>query len=230
MHQLKLEHTVRVAADARAIAKGMAWTEGEVNLADAVGLCHDIARFPQFKKYNSFSDVDTVDHGDLGFQTLEAENLLDGLNDEPCALILHSVQYHNKKELPRILSAREEKHLRLIRDADRIDIFFICWDSIRSGLIHENPELAIGVKFDGPPTEVVLDQFDRGEAIHYKNLKTMADRFVLQLSWMHDLSYDASKRLVRERSILEKFIDVLPVKTDRMMACFEATEAFLAVA
>lgn len=228
MHQLKLEHTIRVAADARKIAQGMQWPDEEINLAEASGLCHDVARFPQFKRYGSFSDADSVDHGDLGFQTLETEGLLNGLADEPRALILHSVQYHNKKELPRILTAHEEKHLRLIRDADRMDIFFICWDSIRSGLIHENPELAIGVRFDGPPSDVVLDQFERGEAIDYRSMKSMADRFVLQLSWMHDLSYDASKRLVRDRGILEKFIDVLPVKTDRMMKCFEATEAFLA--
>jgi hypothetical protein len=45
---------------------------------------------------------------------------------------------------------------------------------------------------------------------------------------MHDLSYEASKRLVRERGILGKFLDVLPVKNDRLMRCFEKTAAFLA--
>ncbi len=230
MHQLKLEHTVRVAADARAIAQGMDWSEAEVNLAEAVGLCHDIARFPQYKKYKSFSDADTIDHGDLGFQTLEKEGLLDGLASEPRALILHSVQHHNKKELPRTLTAHEEKHLRLIRDADRIDIFFVCWDSIRSGQVHDHPELMMNIDFAGLPTEAVLDQFERGEAIHYKNLKTMSDRFVLQLSWMHDLSYPASKRLVHSRGILDKFIDVLPAKTDRLLRCFEVTHAMLAEA
>jgi hypothetical protein len=47
---------------------------------------------------------------------------------------------------------------------------------------------------------------------------------------MHDLSYDASKRLVRERGVLNQFIDILPVKTDRMLQCFEKTAAFLAEA
>jgi hypothetical protein len=47
---------------------------------------------------------------------------------------------------------------------------------------------------------------------------------------MHDLSYDASKRLVRERGVLDQFIEVLPVKTERMMNCFEKTRAFLAQA
>ena len=164
MHQLKLEHTIRVAADSRAIAKGMNWTDEEAYLAEAVGLFHDIARFPQFKQYGTFSDAESVDHGDLGFQTLKKENLLDGLADEPRALILHSVQYHNKKELPRILSAHEEKHLRLIRDADRLDIFFICWQSIHSGHIHDHPEIIMGIDFNGPPTDAVLDQFERGEA------------------------------------------------------------------
>jgi hypothetical protein len=228
MHQLKLEHTVRVAADARAIAAGMNWPEKEVCLAEAVGLFHDIARFPQFKQYCSFSDTDTVDHGDLGFQTLENENLLKGIADEPRALILHSVQYHNKKELPPLLTAHEERHLRLIRDADRLDIFFICWDSIKTGRIHDHPEIIMNIDFDGPPTRTVLDQFEHGEAIDYRSIKSMADRFVLQLSWMQDLSYDSTKRLVRERNILEKFIDVLPVKTDRLLNCFEKATTLLA--
>jgi hypothetical protein len=230
MHQLKLEHTIRVAADARIIAAGENWPEEEVCLAEAVGLFHDVARFPQFRQYRSFSDADTVDHGDLGVQTLKEENLLDGLADEPRALVLHSVQYHNKKDLPRILTAHEEKHLRLIRDADRLDIFFVCLDVILSGQVHNHPELMMNVNFDGMPTDAVLDQFERGDKIDYRTLHSMADRFILQLSWMHDLSYNASKRLVRERGILEKFIGILPVKTDRLLNCFEKTAAFLSEA
>jgi len=228
MHQLKLEHSIRVSADARAIAEGMSWSTEEVNLTEAVGLFHDTARFPQFQKYQSFSDVDTVDHGDLGFQTIIEEGLLDGLADEPCTLILHSVQHHNKKHLPEELSAQEEKHLRLIRDADRLDIFYVCWHAIHTGHIHEHPEMAMGIDFNGPPTDAVIDQFERGEAIDYRNLNSMVDRFVLQLSWIHDLSYDATKRIVRERGILDQFVDVLPVKTERLMKCFEVTDAFLA--
>jgi hypothetical protein len=228
MHQLKLEHTIRVAADARTIAAGSGWPEPEINLAEAIGLFHDIARFPQFQQYRTFSDANSVDHGDLGFQTLEQAGLLEGLADESKALILHSVQYHNKKDLPRILTAHEEKHLRLIRDADRLDIFFICWDSIANGYLHENPEIIMNIDFNGPLSDAVLDQFERGERIDYRGMKSMADRFVLLLSWMHDLSYDSSRRLVRERRIIEKFIDVLPVRTDRLMTCFEKTAALLA--
>lgn len=227
MHQLKLEHTIRVSADARAIASGMNWPEEEVGLAEAVGLFHDIARFPQFQKYRTFSDADSVDHGDLGVQTLENENLLAGVPAEQQALILHSVQYHNKRDLPRVLTAHEEKHLRLIRDADRLDIFFICWDSIKTGHVHEHPEIIIGIDFNGPPTPEVLDQFERGERIDYRNIRSMADRFILQLSWIHDLSYNASKRLVRDRGILEKFLEVVPVKTDRLLSCFETTAALI---
>ncbi|NOU35231.1 MAG: HD domain-containing protein [Kiritimatiellaceae bacterium] len=227
MHQLKLEHTIRVAADARTIATGMNWPEEEVCLAEAVGLFHDVARFPQFKQYRSFSDADTVDHGELGVQTLGKENLLEGVAAEPRALILHSVQYHNKKDLPSSLTAHEEKHLRLIRDADRLDIFFICWDSIKTGHIHDHPEIIMNIDFNSPPTPAVLEQFERGEKIDYRCMKSMSDRFVLQLSWIHDLSYASTKRLVRERGILDKFIDVMPVKNDRLLRCFDKTSEFL---
>jgi hypothetical protein len=227
MLQLKLEHTIRVAADARAIAVGMNWPEEDACLAEAIALFHDIARFPQFKQYRSFSDAETIDHGDLGVQTLEKENLLAGVPHEQRALIFHAVQHHNKKDLPPMLTAQEEKYLRLIRDADRLDIFFICWDSIQSGHIHDHPEIILNIDFYGPPTVAILEQFERGEKIDYRRMKSMADRFVLQLSWMHDLSYAPTKRLVRERGILEKFIGVMPVKTDPLMRCFEKTAAFI---
>ena len=227
MLQLKLEHTIRVAADARTIAVGMNWPEEEACLAEAIALFHDIARFPQFKQYRSFSDAETIDHGDLGVQTLEKESLLAGVPHEQRALIFHAVQHHNKKDLPPMLTAQEEKYLRLIRDADRLDIFFICWDSIQSGHIHDHPEIILNIDFYGPPTVAILEQFERGEKIDYRRMKSMADRFVLQLSWMHDLSYTATKRLVRERGILEKFIGVMPVKTDPLMRCFEKTAAFI---
>jgi hypothetical protein len=230
MQQLKLEHSLRVAAEARAIAAGEGWGAGDVRLADAIGLLHDTARFPQFEIYRTFNDTESIDHGDLGARTLEEEGFLDGLNDDACRLILHSVQYHNKKELPRTLHAHEEKHLRLIRDADRLDIFFICWDTLRSGQVHDHPELIMNIDFAGPPSDVILDQFERGETIDYRHIHTMADRFVLQLSWMHDLSYAASKRRVRDSGMLDRFLSVLPAKTARLLRCFEITADFLSEA
>ncbi len=86
----------------------------------------------------------------------------------------------------------------------------------------------MNIDFNGLPTPAVLDQFERGDKIDYRDMKSMADRFILQLSWIHDMSYDSTKRLVRDRGILEKFIDVLPVKTDRLSNCFEKTATFLA--
>ncbi len=230
LHQLKLEHTMRVAADARAIAQGTGWPQAEICLTEAVGLFHDIARFPQFQQYRTFADGDSVDHGDLGSRTLEKEGLLAGVADEPRALILHAVQHHNKKELPRVLSAHEENHLRLIRDADRLDIFHVCWDTLHSGKIDDHPEIMMNIDLHGPPTEAVLDQFERGDTIDYSCMNSMADRFILQLSWMHDLSYSATRRLVRERGILDQFLDILPVKTDRLLRCFDVTAALLAQA
>ena len=42
------------------------------------------------------------------------------------------------------------------------------------------------------------------------------------------MSYASTKRLVCGRGILDKFIDVLPVKTDRLLRCFDKTAALLA--
>lgn len=227
MQQLKLEHSIRVAADARLLAAEMRWPAEEVRLAEAVGLLHDIGRFPQFKTYRSFSDAATVDHGDFGAAALETGDLLDGVSAEMRRLILTAVRFHNKKELPPGLTPHEEQHVRLVRDADRLDIFFVCCDMIESGRIHDHPEVAVGVDLDGPVTLQVLEQFERGEKIDYRNLRSLADRFILQLSWIHDLSFDASRRQVRDRGVLEKFAAVLPVQDARLLKCIDAAAARL---
>ena len=227
MQQLKLEHSIRVAADARAIAVGMEWSESEINIAEAVGIFHDTARFPQFEQHKSFADADSFDHGDRGAEILRTGSLLDGLDAATRAVILHAVQFHNKKDLPLKQSAYEEQHLRLIRDADRLDIFHVCWRSLHSGQIHKHPELMMNIEFDGQPSDAVLDQFENGSTINYQSMRSMADRFILQLSWIHDLSYSSSMRIIQQRGVLDQFIEVLPVRTDRMMRCFDKTRAYL---
>ncbi|MFA5689514.1 MAG: HD domain-containing protein [Kiritimatiellales bacterium] len=227
MHQLKLEHTLRVAGDARFIAEQSEFSTAEIDLAEAIGLMHDVGRFSQFKKYGSFDDSKTIDHGDLGAETILTENMLAGINEPERDLILFGVKHHNKKALPPEMNAAAEKLLRLIRDADRLDIFFIGWDVIKTGRIHDHPEIIMGIDFDGAPSDAVLDQFEHSQPIDYRTLNSLADRFVLQLSWMIDLSFPATKKLIIERDILDKFIDILPVKTDRLLNCFRTTKKLL---
>ena len=62
----KIGHSIRVMEISREIAKSLNLTEEQVDLATLIGLLHDIARFEQMKRYGTFKDKLSVDHGDLG--------------------------------------------------------------------------------------------------------------------------------------------------------------------
>lgn len=71
---LKIRHTYRVAGLCEQIARSEKRSEEEQSLAWLLGMLHDIGRFEQLRRYDTFSDADSVDHAQLGADILFGEN------------------------------------------------------------------------------------------------------------------------------------------------------------
>ena len=54
--RLKVEHTYRVAELAEKIARSLDLDEGDVDIAWLLGMLHDIGRFEQLRRFNTFID------------------------------------------------------------------------------------------------------------------------------------------------------------------------------
>lgn len=67
---LKIKHTYRVAGLCEQIARSEKRSEEEQALAWLLGMLHDIGRFEQLRRYDTFSDADSVDHAQLGAEIL----------------------------------------------------------------------------------------------------------------------------------------------------------------
>ena len=74
--KLKIDHTYRVAEFCEQIAKSIGLCEADVDLAWTIGMLHDIGRFEQVKRYNTFIDSESVDHAQFGADLLFKEGLL----------------------------------------------------------------------------------------------------------------------------------------------------------
>ena len=121
----KKEHSLRVASISRMIAE----KEGlNPDLAELIGLYHDIARFEQLKRFNNFSDRKTgFDHGDEGAKFIEENGWLKDITDNRNydKIIYESIINHNKRFIKEGLTEEELKYAKLIRDADKIDIYYL---------------------------------------------------------------------------------------------------------
>ena len=94
----KVDHTYRVMDYANDIALSLDLKKDDLNITKICALFHDIGRFPQYEKYNTFDDDKSFDHGDKSEE------------------VLKSISYK--------LSEKEKIFCNITRDADKIDIIF----------------------------------------------------------------------------------------------------------
>ena len=64
--KLKIAHIERTSAVAKETAQYLKLTEEDILLAELIGLLHDIGRFEQIKRYHTFVDKISVNHGEFG--------------------------------------------------------------------------------------------------------------------------------------------------------------------
>lgn len=213
MLQLKLDHSRRVADDMRLLAGDSGWDAGGVALAAGLGLLHDIGRFEQYVRFGTFRDAQSVDHGACGARVAAAIGLLADLTLPDAAIILTAVRYHNVRvipALPELAAPRALACLRLVRDADKLDIYRVLYEAWQSGAFREQPEILHDVDLDGPPHPAALADLQARRTVSFRNVHSLADFFLMQVSWAYDINYPAAARRLRERGCLERLAGVLP--------------------
>jgi hypothetical protein len=220
-YDLKIDHTWRVRVFMERLADSLGLSTGNRALASAIAVCHDVGRFPQYRRYGTFNDATSVNHAALAVQTLQGEKILDSLDDETRRMLLKAVALHNAFILPEGIDAATRRFVLLIRDADKLDIWrvLIEYHSLDAGerasaVIWELPET--GVCSDSALHEVI-----NGRMINRNLLKTADDFTLLQLSWAYDLNFEESFRIFSASGYLDTLAGLLP----RQDGCLQAVDA-----
>src|SRR4030042_6102679 len=122
---LKYEHTRRVCREMQFLTDELGLTKNQKVIAEAIALFHDIGRFKQFIKYGMYDDAKTVNHSLLGLEVLKEEKVLEDVDKDERELIEKAIEYHGIKQLPDNLNGDCLLLSKLIRDADKLDIFYV---------------------------------------------------------------------------------------------------------
>ncbi|UQT40564.1 HD domain-containing protein [Acidaminococcus intestini] len=67
---LKYAHSLRVAALSERIAQSLSMEKEDIDLAWLIGILHDIGRFEQLRRYQTFFDYRSMDHAKYGVHVL----------------------------------------------------------------------------------------------------------------------------------------------------------------
>ena len=208
--ELKVRHTSFVCENAVLVAKEEHLSDNDLMLAETAALFHDLGRFLQYSRYKTFRDSISVNHGRFGAEILDKENILRHLPPLERQLIMNTVRFHNSFEVPSFEDQQNVLFLKLIRDADKLDIWRIFTE------YYEGPEdekaSAVGLGLPDLPdySKTILCCLYEKKLGTLSGLKTLNDLKLMQLSWVYDLNFRHSFKLLAERSYIRKIATALP--------------------
>ncbi len=223
---VKILHTENVCRNIVEIAHGLSLGDNETMLAEAVALFHDLGRFEQYTKYKTFKDAVSENHGLLGANILVKKNILDQFPEDEQELVVAAVKYHNAFAIPDGLDERTKTLLKLIRDADKVDIYRVFIDYYESPEEDRASATAFGLKDMQGYSMKVLSCVKEEKAASYQDLKTENDFRLLKLSWVYVLNYNASLKLLQERGCIDKVCGMLP-HTDEIRLAIEKLQEYI---
>jgi len=207
--ELKYRHSYRVEDNAMAIARTIGWNDSDVFLARAAAVLHDVGRFPQFDRFGTFYDPVSVDHGKEGEKVLEEQFPWEYLDPGLKRIILGTTRFHNVKGLPETIMEEDFlPFLKIVRDADKLDVFEIVRENMIAG---KAGELFPGISPEPCFSEGLLKEVKKDKRASYGNVKTLMDFILLQLTWIYDVNFAPTISMMNERGITQWIKDQLSI-------------------
>jgi hypothetical protein len=209
--KFKEDHSRRICDEMGYLVDQLKLNANQKLLALATALLHDIGRFEQFAKHDTYKDVNSEDHCLLSLEVLQKEKALEGIEAKEQDLIKTAIKHHGLKKLPDGLNGEHLLFCQLIRDADKLDIYRIILTAYEQ--YRENPdEFMLELEFLDKPTctpEIIEDVLS-GRRIEYNSLQTLNDMKLLQVGLVYDVNFTATLKRIKKQKYLEQIFELLP--------------------
>ena len=211
----KQDHSIRVMNISKQIAEGLNLSQEEVEVATLIGLLHDIARFEQYTRYATFEDLESIDHGDYGVQILENDIRKYIETDKYDKIIKLAVKNHNKYKIEDGLTEKEELFAKIIRDADKIDIFYESVDMFWKGKEEEVNNSKI--------SQSILEQFENNTQIKREKGKIIEnlEEIVSVIAFIFDINFKASFDILKKEDYINKILNRYEIKDEHSRNAIE---------
>ncbi len=200
---LKEKHTWKVTHNCQELAKHLKLNEHDIMLAKMIGLFHDVGRFYQFTVYRTFNDALSENHAKLGLKVISDLPFMKELSSNDLNTLCFAIGNHNAKTIEHTDNKRYLAFAKLIRDADKIDIYRVLKPFL-------GPTDGTGCSPD------FVDLFVEGKQCDYTKMRTQDDRKLVRLMWVYDINYAWSLKQIMKENYIEDIISNL-LQDEKMM-------------
>ena len=189
--ELKIVHTYHVAENAKKIAQELNLSKEDIELAELIGILHDIGRFEELKITKELNSV-KFDHAGHGSEMLF----------EKCMIrkFIEDNQYDG------IIKKAIENHTKIVRDADKIDNYRVKKDekveAIFPKRVNKKEDMEES-KLSDKVYNTVLDK----KCVDIHDRVTPLDFWVCILAFTFDLNFEVSYKIVKENDYINVLVD-----------------------
>lgn len=207
--RLKIIHTNEVVRCAGEIAKRMGLTQEDRELAEVIALLHDIGRFEQMRKYDSFEPA-TMNHAHFGVKLLFGSDnpriRSFVASDQWDEIIREAIGRHSDYSVGYIEDERILLHAKLIRDADKLD-------NCRVKLTYDM-KLLLGMEAEEigaqPVTDIVFQACMNHKSVRLADRITKMDYWVSYIAYFFDINFRETFQIIKENDFVNRITDRVP--------------------
>lgn len=198
--QLKKEHTFYVARNCEWIARKLNLSKEETYIAWLLGMLHDIGRFEQLKRYQTFHDRLSCNHAFLSADLLQKNFFT--LPNKWKNLIEFCVRWHSAYQIPNC-DDQTRLFANILRDADKIDIIRVNVESSFED-IYGLPEAEF---YTSQISFEVAQDLMKHQTVYQAHRKTAIDYRLSHIAFVYGLEYKESIHLLMEQGYLDQMLD-----------------------
>ncbi len=205
--KLKVVHTYHVAENARKIAEKLNLNKEDIELAELIGLLHDVGRFEELKITSELNSV-KFNHAMHGSKMLFEQGMIknfieDRQYDE---IIRKAIENHSKLEIEKGLDERTLLHSKIIRDADKLDNYRVKIEekieAIFPTRVNKKEDMEQSLLSDK-----VYDAVLNKKCVDIHDRVTPLDFWVCILAFTFDLNFNVTYKIVKENDYINILVD-----------------------
>lgn len=226
---LKIGHTHRVCKNIVNIGTSVGCSDDDLAVAEIAALLHDIGRFEQFRRYHTFMDHKSENHAVLGAAIIQSQGILEEVDDATATLIRSLVRDHNLAAIPDHESGRFLFFLKMLRDADKLDIWRVVTDYYHAKDAlgkKRNTAIELDLPDDKEISDPIYDAVKNRAVAPIIHAKTLIDFKLLQMSWIYDVNFPFTFQSVLKNGYLEKIRDAIPYASNRIQQLYTSARKY----
>lgn len=205
-------HSLRVMEESKKVAKALNLSKEKIEIATLIGLLHDIGRFEQYNRGNTYLNEMILDHANLGVEVLLKDDYIKKYIDDEhyIGVILKAIKNHNKFKIEDGLNEEELLFAKIIRDADKLDILYegleIYWNTKREKESVENSKISVKIeqqfKAERPVKKLGNERNDT------------VDGLLILLSYIYDINFKETLEIINQEDYVNKILSRFEFKNE----------------